>query len=212
MLLSIEGNIGSGKSKLLELLKHLYKDNENVIFIDEPVSEWETVKANDQNIIELFYQNKERYSFPFQILAYITRLRKLLDALENNPDKTIICERSIYTDKYVFAKMLYQQDYINEIEWQSYNYWFDTFKDKTKLDTIIYIQTDPSKCYDRIKKRNRSGESDIPLDYLEHCHNLHQKWLENNETENIINFNGNIELTENNTEDYIKELKNYLEV
>lgn len=212
MLLSIEGNIGSGKSKLLELLKNLYKDNENVIFIDEPVSEWETVKANDKNIIELFYQNKEKYSFPFQILAYITRLRKLLDALENNPDKTIICERSIYTDKHVFAKMLYQQDYINEIEWQSYNYWFDTFKDKTKLDTIIYIQTDPSKCYDRIKKRNRSGESDIPLDYLEHCHNLHQKWLENNETENIIKFNGNIELTENNKEDYIKELKNYLEV
>ena len=137
MIISIEGNIGSGKSTILTMLRDLLKDNENIIFVDEPVSEWANVKDNNRNILELFYQDKKTYSFCFQILAYITRLRKLLD-LKDRESKIIICERSIYTDKYVFAKMLYQQNHINEIEWQSYNYWFDSFKKETKLDKIIY--------------------------------------------------------------------------
>ena len=144
-------------------------------------------------------------------MAYITRLRKLLEAVENNPNKIIICERSIYTDKYVFAKMLYQQGYINEIEWQTYNYWFDTFKQKTKLDSVIYINTDPDICFERIKKRNRTGESNIPIEYLEHCHNLHQEWLTNDSLGDlkIIQFDGNVELEESNLNSYTESL-NYL--
>jgi deoxyadenosine/deoxycytidine kinase len=134
VLISIEGNIGSGKSTLLKIIREKYKDNENIIFVDEPVSEWLNIKdSNQNNILELFYKDKKKYSFSFQILAYITRLRKILEAIENNKDKIIICERSIYSDKFVFAKMLYEQKFIDEIDWINYNYWFDTFKNKTKL-------------------------------------------------------------------------------
>merc|ERR1711898_84840 len=98
-LISIEGNIGSGKSTILKLLKQ--KSDKSIIFIDEPVSEWQTIKdSSGKNILELFYANKQRYSFTFQILAYITRLRKILDVIKNNQDKIIIMERSIYTDKF----------------------------------------------------------------------------------------------------------------
>ena len=210
MIISVEGNIGSGKSTILDILRRKYNENENIIFVDEPVSEWNQIKDDGKTVLELFYQDKNKYSFTFQVMAYITRLRKLLEAIDNNPNKVIICERSIYTDKYVFAKMLYQQGYINEIEWKTYNYWFDTFKDKTKLDLVFYVNTEPSICFDRIKKRNRTGESDIPIDYLEHCHKLHQEWLEDTGDNFVVNFNGAVELKDNNEEEYILSLKSII--
>jgi len=211
MIVTIEGNIGSGKSTVLEILQVYFKDNKKVFFVDEPVSEWNNIKDGGKTILELFYENKEKYSFSFQILAYITRLRKLLDAIDDKSNEIIICERSIYSDKFVFAKMLYQQGYINEIEWQSYNYWFDTFKEKTNVDSIIYINTEPTICFDRIKKRNRNGESNIPMEYLDHCHVLHQEWLHENKKDNIIQFDGNIELSKDNQHEYINQLNVFMD-
>ena len=189
MLISIEGNIGSGKSTLLGFFKKIKKNN--IIFVDEPVNEWTTIKdSNGNNALQLFYENQEENSFWFQIMAYITRLRNLLKVLENHQDKIIICERSIYTDKYVFAQMLYDMGYIKEIEWITYLYWFDTFKNKTNLDLIIYVNTDPEECYNRINIRNRNEEKDkIPLDYLKSCHEKHTKWITNCNTK-VITIDG----------------------
>lgn len=189
MLISIEGNIGSGKSTLLEFFKNLKKDN--IIFVDEPVNEWTTIKdSNGTNALQLFYENQEKNSFWFQIMAYITRLRNLLSVLENHNDKIIICERSIYTDKYVFAQMLYDMGYIKEIEWITYLYWFDTFKNKTNLDLIIYVNTDPQECYNRINIRNRDEEKNkIQLDYLKICHEKHTTWISNCDTK-VITIDG----------------------
>ena len=203
MIISIEGNIGSGKSTILSLLKDKYSDNPNIIFVDEPVSEWNNIKDNGKSILELFYSDKEKFSFTFQILAYITRLRKLLEVLKDSEDKVIVCERSIYTDKNVFAKMLHQQKYISDMEWKTYNYWFDTFKEQTDLNYIVYVKTKPEICLNRIKKRNRTGESDIPLEYLLHCDELHSEWLEKTE-KNVIFFNGNQDLDDKNR--YIESL------
>ena len=189
MLISIEGNIGSGKSTLLEFFKNLKKDN--IIFVDEPVNEWTTIKdSNGTNALQLFYENQEENSFWFQIMAYITRLRNLLNVLENHNDKIIICERSIYTDKYVFAQMLYDMSYIKEVEWITYLYWFDTFKNKTNLDLIIYVNTDPQECYNRINIRNRHEEKNkIQLDYLKRCHEKHTKWISSCDTK-VITIDG----------------------
>lgn len=93
-LISIEGNIGSGKSTIMNYLRNL--KHEQILFVDEPVNEWINLKdSNGKNCLELFYENKEQNSFWFQILAYITRLRNLLEVIENNDNKLIICERSI---------------------------------------------------------------------------------------------------------------------
>lgn len=188
MLISIEGNIGSGKSTLLNFLKNI--DNQ-FIFVDEPVSEWTSITdSNGNNALQLFYENQKENSFWFQIMAYITRLRNLLNVLENHSDKIIICERSIYTDKYVFAQMLYDMGYIKDIEWQTYLYWFDTFKNKTNLDLIIYVNTNPEDCFNRINIRNRNEEKDkIPLEYLQECHKKHIDWIKNSETK-IITIDG----------------------
>lgn len=206
MIITVEGNIGSGKSTLLKNLENM--NHANLVFVPEPVSEWLNIKSGDKNALELFYENQKENSFWFQVLAYITRLRNLLTIIENNPDKIIICERSIYTDKYVFAKMLHESGNISEIEWKTYSYWFDTFKDKTKLDLILYVNTDPEECYNRIIKRSRPEEVDkISKEYLTGCHNKHLEWFEETDAK-IININGHetIDNVMNNVKNIINDI------
>ena len=74
---SIEGNIGSGKSTFIDILK---KENklQNVIYLEEPVEVWETIKdKSEETILEKFYKNQNKYSFSFQMMAYISRLSEL---------------------------------------------------------------------------------------------------------------------------------------
>ena len=106
------------------------------------------------------HEDQKENSFWFQILAYITRLRNLLKTIDEHPNKIIICERSIYTDKYVFAKMLYESGYLSEMEWKTYSYWFDTFKDKTELDKkVLFMLQDLG--YKGFRYHMESGEDMI---------------------------------------------------
>jgi deoxyadenosine/deoxycytidine kinase len=73
--LSIEGNIGSGKSTLLNNLKKAFKNDSKVVFLKEPVDEWEAIQDEKGNtMLEKFYGNQKKYSFSFQMMAYISRL------------------------------------------------------------------------------------------------------------------------------------------
>ena len=189
-LISIEGNIGSGKSTIINFLRTF--DSDNVIFVDEPVDEWTSIfDSSGKNALVLFYENKEKNSFWFQILAYITRLRNLLKVLEKSQNKIIVSERSIYTDHYVFASMLYESNYLSEMEWKTYKYWFDTFDKVTSLDAIIYVNTSPEECLKRINERSRVEEQDkIPLEYLQSCHKKHEEWIYNSNIHQVL-INGN---------------------
>ena len=199
-IVSIEGNIGSGKSTLLDNLRHYYKDNVRVIFLKEPVDEWEKIKdTNGHTMLQKFYENQEKYSFSFQMMAYISRLKILRDTVKNiNPnEKTIIItERSLYTDKYVFAKMLYDQHKIEDVCYKIYLNWFEEFAQDFPVNKAIYVSTSPKKCYERIHKRARTGEEVIPLSYLQDCHLYHEEFLENNKENKIqkIVLDGNVDI------------------
>jgi deoxyadenosine/deoxycytidine kinase len=79
-LISIDGNIGSGKSTLMANLREHYKDEPNVVFLKEPVDEWAAIKdENGITILEKFYEDSEKYAFSFQMMAYISRLKVLKD-------------------------------------------------------------------------------------------------------------------------------------
>jgi deoxyadenosine/deoxycytidine kinase len=205
MLISIEGNIGSGKSTLVEYLKSIG----TYVFVDEPVNEWLNIKdKNGSNALECFYNNQKENAFCFQILAYITRLKKLMDRIKENPSNVvIITERSIETDRNVFAKMLYEDGFLSSIEWETYNYWFDTFKETSKVDLIIYIKTSPEKCLERINKRNRSEEMNIKLDYLVKCNKFHDDWLsENNQNKITIDGHDTIDIIRSNVIDILNKI------
>jgi len=176
---SVEGNIGSGKSTFVRFLKENLKDP-NVVFVQEPVDVWETIKdKTGETIITKFYRSTEDYAFAFQMMAYISRLSLLRKTVLENPGKIIITERCVETDKNVFAKMLYDSGKIEDVEYQIYLKWFDEFSSYLQVDGSIYIYTSPNKCAERIQKRNRTGES-IPTEYLETCSRYHDEWLNKN--------------------------------
>jgi deoxyadenosine/deoxycytidine kinase len=196
-IISIEGNIGSGKSTLFEKLKVYFANNKNIIFVREPVDIWESIQdENGITILEKFYQDQIKYSFSFQIMAYISRINLLKETIKQHPGVTIITERSLYTDKMVFAKMLYDTHKIEYINYQIYLNLFDTFKNDFNVDNIIYIKTDPDICYNRILKRARNGENNISLDYLQLCDTYHNNMVDILQCDKIV-LNGNVDIYEN---------------
>ena len=143
LILSIEGNIGSGKSTIIDYLKEKYKNDTNneIVFLPEPVDEWETIKDEENNtILQKFYADQKKYSFTFQIMAYISRLNLLRKTIKENPGKIIISERSLFTDKYVFAKMLFDSGNMESIQYQIYNKWFESFLDIAPISKMIYLK------------------------------------------------------------------------
>ncbi len=103
-IVSIEGNIGSGKTTLLGHVKEALKDTPDIIFLKEPVDDWETIKDKDgHTMLQKFYSNQEKYSFPFQMMAYISRLVLLRNAAKENPRATIVTERSLYVSLHVLG-------------------------------------------------------------------------------------------------------------
>jgi len=202
-LISIEGNIGSGKSTFLHMLRK-YSWDVNVEFVPEPVTEWEKIKDTTTNMtmLEMFYGDQERNAFSFQMMAYITRLSYLRNSIERvlsrfpNPteDKPVVLvmERCLDTDRNIFAKMLYDDGKIREVDYQIYMKWFDEFIKDLPNPTIVYVNTAPEICSVRIRRRMRSGEEGIPLEYLNCCHKYHEEWIHGTGYQ-VIELNGNDE-------------------
>ncbi len=206
-IISIEGNIGSGKSTLLKHLKEYIETqddkinidlNSKIIFLKEPVDEWNDIKdSNNKTMLEKFYANQNKYSFAFQMMAYISRLVNLKNIIDTNNNVIIITERSLYTDKDVFAKMLFDNNKIEDVEYQIYLKWFDAFADDYPINKIIYINAEPKICYDRIAIRHRQGEDKIPIEYLIKCHNYHNDMIEKYKQCNQLILDGNIDIKHN---------------
>lgn len=174
LIISIDGNIGCGKSTIIENLKKLYLNN-NIIFLEEPLDEWNKIKDNTKTILEKYYENIEKYAFCFQMMTFITRYIIIKDIIDKNPNAIIVTERSLYTDKYIFAKMLYETNKLDNIEYQVYNKWFNQFINTLPPHKYIYISSDPINCLSKIKHRNRKGESNIDIEYLELCKKFHDE-------------------------------------
>jgi len=182
IIISLDGNIGAGKSTLLaEIRKQLH----DIHFVDEPVGQWTALKnAEGKNLLELFYQDKKRWAYTFQNCAILTRLKNIKDAVENLDDtiktpQIIITERSVLTDKHVFAEMLRDSGDIDPLEWELYENWFNVFGKQFPVRGIIYLSTSSSTSKERIQIRNRQGEENIGLDYLDALDAQHKKWIEN---------------------------------
>lgn len=193
-IFSIEGNIGSGKSTLVKELKKSVPNilDKKVVYVQEPVNEWSKIKdKKGETILEKFYANQHKYAFSFQMMAYISRLALLRNIVRENPDAIIITERSVFTDRQVFAKMLYDEGKIEEVDYQIYLKWFDEFIEEIPITGLIYVTTTPEKSKERVDLRARAGES-IPLSYLQRCHNYHETWIKNIKKQ-VCLFNGNVD-------------------
>lgn len=177
IIVSLDSNIGSGKTTLLEALRVAFPDYEIVL---EPVGEWMHMKNGDgKSLLELFYEDKRRWAYTFQNCAILTRLRAIKAAIAGTKKRVIITERSVLTDRFVFAEMLRDAGDIDALEWNLYMNWYNTFAADLPLRGIIYLTTGVGTSAGRIVKRGRHGEEHIPLDYLSALDAQHHKWLSN---------------------------------
>lgn len=197
----IEGNIGSGKSTLLTKIEnYLYKHNiKNVKCIQEPIDLWKGMKDSlGKNILEHFYADPKKNCYMFQSFAFISRL-KHLDEIKDG--YIYIMERSILTDKFVFATNCYENKLMTEIEWLTYNMWFDAmylrYCKLFKNAKFFYIKCSPETSFYRIQQRNRPEEMNIELDYIKQIHEKHEDWLTGKENTIFIDGEKNILEQEN---------------
>ena len=219
LLISIEGNIGAGKSTIIDNLKEHMKGNTDVMFLKEPVDIWESIKdkKTDENILQKFYNDPNKYAFSFQVMAYVTRLSTIRTAIRENPDcRVIICERSLDADRNIFAKMLYEDGKIEDIHYQIYLHFYEEYVKDYKLDGIVYINADAEVCYNRTVKRSRNGESSITKEYLQQCKDYYDEWLIKNTDTEILNINANEDVTYNIFDkndkgiDWLKRVEKYI--
>lgn len=173
----VEGNIGAGKSTFLRLIGAEL----GIDVIYEPTDKWQR-KDKEGNLLDLFYKDTPRWAYTFQSYAFISRIQSQIEHEANvTTTDPQVYERSVYCDRYCFAKNCFELDFMSALEWSIYKEWFGWLVEAytKKPSGFIYLRTTPDVCYTRIQKRSRCEESSIPLSYLEALHSRHEEWLIN---------------------------------
>ncbi|MDX1415010.1 MAG: deoxynucleoside kinase [Candidatus Promineifilaceae bacterium] len=164
--ISIAGNIGVGKSTLVQLLA------ERVGW--QPVFE---AFAENPYLAD-FYKDMQRWAFQSQIFFLSRRLQQHYTLLQQ--PVSIIQDRSVYEDAEIFARNLYDQGDMNERDWSCY---LDLYKTLTMLlqppDLVIYLKASVSTLRRRISQRGRAYEKGIKEEYLLRINTLYDRWADN---------------------------------
>ncbi|XP_047602215.1 deoxyguanosine kinase, mitochondrial isoform X5 [Lutra lutra] len=139
----------------------------------------------------MMYQEPARWSYTFQTFSFMSRLKVQLEPF---PEKLLqarkavqIFERSVYSDRYIFAKNLFENGSLSDIEWHIYQDWhsflLQEFAGQLRLHGFIYLQATPQVCLKRLHQRARKEEKGVELAYLEQLHGQHEAWLVHKTTE-----------------------------
>src|SRR3990167_2260813 len=171
--LILEGNIGAGKSTFLNIINK-FLDSEVVY---EPHEKWQNVEG--ENLLDKFYKDTPRWAYTFQTYAFVTRVLEHEKFSRKTEKEFMVLERSVYSDRYCFAKNCFEMGTMSALEWHLYKDWFAWLVEQytPKPHGFIYLKTDAEVCFNRLVKRNRLEESEIPLEYLKMLNNKHNDWL-----------------------------------
>jgi deoxyadenosine/deoxycytidine kinase len=176
MHIAIAGNIGSGKTTLTRLLANHYKWK----------AQYEDVEDNPY--LDDFYNTMERWSFNLQVYFLNSRFRQILDIRKNN--KTIIQDRTIYEDAYIFAPNLHAMGLMTNRDYNNYRSLFDLMESVTESpDLLIYLRSSIPNLVEQIHKRGREYENTISIDYLSRLNERYEAWIDKYDKGKIIIFN-----------------------
>ena len=158
-----------------------YQNLDTVEVFTEPVEKWRNLEGH--NLLQLMYQDPERHSYTFQSYVQLT-MTQLHTAKTNKPIKFI--ERSLWSQRYVFAENLLKSGKMAASEFEVLNSWFEFLQSNANvdlgIDLIIYLRTTPEVAYQRLKARSRSEEKIVSIDYLKDLHELYEAWLVQEQT------------------------------
>ena len=169
----VEGNIGTGKTTFLKALQHALSDT---LITFEAVEYWQN-ESNGQSILQNFYESPHRWAYSMETIALKIRIQEHIAQQQSIMPN--IVERSIYSGYHCFAKNSFEQGFLNQLEWNIYNAWFDflTAQQCMPPQGFIYLQADPGLSYYRTIERKRGAEESISLAYMEQIHAKHEQFL-----------------------------------
>lgn len=164
--IAVAGNIGSGKTTLTKMLAKHYKWTPH----------FEDVEHNPYLVD--FYEDMHRWSFNLQVYFLNTRLKHLIDI--RNGSNTVIQDRTIFEDAYIFAPNLYEMGLMTKRDFENYSSFFQNLKTLVHPpDLLIYLKASVPTLVDQIQKRGREYEENIRLDYLKRLNEFYNKWIDN---------------------------------
>ncbi len=162
--IAVAGNIGAGKTTLTGMLAKHYKWTPH----------YEDVEHNPYLVD--FYEDMHRWSFNLQIYFLNNRLKHLID-IRNGKD-TVIQDRTIYEDAFIFAPNLYEMGLMTKRDFENYASFFQNLRTLVHPpDLLIYLKASIPTLVDQIQKRGREYEENIRLDYLKRLNEFYTKWI-----------------------------------
>jgi deoxyadenosine/deoxycytidine kinase len=162
--LAVSGNMGSGKTSLVDFLSKRYP----VRPIFEP---------NDTNpYLSDFYKDMKRWAFQSQIYFLTAKLR-LHRELEEYPG-SVIQDRTIYEDAEIFALNLKRGRCISKRDFETYWALYQAIaRELRPPDVMIYLRCSVGALRRRITNRGRPSEKNVPVSYLRRLHRLYEDWI-----------------------------------
>ena len=163
---AIAGNIGAGKTSLCEKLGHHFG--------------WDVhYESADQNpYLSDFYNDMKRWSFNLQIYFLNSRYRQILGVL--NGERTVIQDRTIYEDAYIFAPNLHDMGLMSTRDYNNYLDLFELMTSQIKApDLLIYLKASIPTLVSHIHSRGRDYEGSMSLDYLKRLNSRYDHWINN---------------------------------
>ena len=190
--IAIAGNIGVGKSTLVEFLHRTY----GISPYYEP--------NEDNPYLPDFYEDMRRWAFHSQLYFLSSKFR-IHQELDRTPG-LVALDRTIFEDAEVFAAALHEMRKIDQRDWETYRNFYATILDAIRPpDLMIYLRCSMRTLRRRIRLRGRSMEQDIPLAYLKRLERLYERWIASYDM-------GEVLVLETDNLDYIHDLVHRLDV
>ncbi|MGB5581365.1 MAG: deoxynucleoside kinase [Woeseia sp.] len=190
--IAIAGNIGVGKSTLVDFLSRTY----GIAPFYEP--------SEDNPYLPDFYKDMKRWAFHSQIyfLGHKFRIHQELDRMPG----VVVLDRTIFEDAEIFATALHDMKQIDDRDWHTYCSFYQSILTAIRPpDLMIYLRCSMRTLRKRIRLRGREMEKDVPLSYLKRLDRLYEQWISN------YSFSDKLILETDNL-DYIHDLVHRLDV
>ena len=190
MHIAVIGNIGAGKTTLTQMLGEHY--NWDVMY--------EAVEGNPY--LADFYDDMHRWAFNLQIYFLNSRFAQV-QQIRSATYTTIIQDRTIYEDAFIFARNLVESNILSQQDYQTYLLLFESIVNTVSHpDLIIYLKADIPKLSAQIKKRGRDFESNISTEYLENLNKYYEDFVNTYDLGKIIEIDVNNMDFVSNPEDF----------
>lgn len=169
---SVEGNIGAGKSTLI---KH-FSDMQGIETYPEPIAWWRNLEGH--NLLELLYKDIHKWHNVFQTYVQLTRLNIQMSPPPSGT-KVQLYERSVQNNRFCFVEQAHEHGLMHDADYYILDRWYRWIRDNVdiSLDLIVYLRSTPEIVFERTKARGRPEETGVTLQYLTQLHNAHEQWL-----------------------------------